>query len=70
MSTVTVSPKFQIVIPKDVRDSLGIEVGQKIEVFVCDGKMEVVIIEPIESLQGILKGKLKNEFIREPDRKL
>ena len=58
MSIVTVSPKFQIVIPKDIRKSLGLRPGQKAEVFasVTEGRIEIVPRRPMRELRGFLKG--------------
>lgn len=67
MTAVKVSPKFQVVIPKEVREQLGIVVGQQLSVFVYDGRIELMPIEPIENLRGILKG-IDVTFEREPDR--
>jgi AbrB family looped-hinge helix DNA binding protein len=67
MTAVKVSPKFQVVIPKEVREQLGIVVGQELSVFVYDGRIELMPIEPIENLRGILKG-IDVTFEREPDR--
>jgi len=49
---VIVSPKFQIVVPKWVRQLLRIEKGQKLEVFVEDNKVSLVPVPKIESLFG------------------
>ena len=67
MATVTVSPKFQVVIPKDVRDGLDLAPGDKVEEIQLDGRIELVPVRPIASLRGFLKG-LKNTFEREGDR--
>jgi AbrB family looped-hinge helix DNA binding protein len=67
MATVTVSPKYQVVIPKDVRDGLALAPGDKVEVIQLEGRIELVPVRPIASLRGILKG-LKNTFAREQDR--
>lgn len=56
MTTVTVSEKFQIVIPKEVRESLGIQPGQKIEVLVFEGRAEFIPVRDIRSMRGFLKG--------------
>ncbi len=67
MATATVSPKFQVVIPKEVRDGLDLAPGDKVEVIQLDGRIEIVPVRPIASLKGFLKG-LKNTFEREGDR--
>jgi AbrB family looped-hinge helix DNA binding protein len=67
MATVTISPKFQVVIPKDVRDGLALSPGDKVEVIQLEGRIEIVPVKPIESLRGFLKG-LTNTFEREGDR--
>lgn len=69
MSTVTVSSKYQVVIPKDVRDRLRIRPGQKVEAFAVGGRVELVPIRPISEMRGFLKGMDPN-FEREPDREL
>ena len=68
MSTVTVSSKYQVVIPKDVRDRLGIRPGQKVEAFAVAGRIEFVPVRPISELRGMLTGAAP--FEREPDREL
>lgn len=67
MTTVTVSEKFQIVIPKDVRESLGIQPGQKIEVLVFEGRAEFIPVRDIRSMRGFLKG-IDTAVTREKDR--
>ncbi len=67
MTTVTVSPKFQIVIPKAIRDALNIESGQKIRVIRYQNRIELVPIKPIKSARGFLKG-IDTTIEREEDR--
>ena len=67
MSVVTISSKWQVVIPKDVRDQLQIRPGQKVEAFALGGRIELVPVEPIESMEGFLSD-VQNDFDREPDR--
>ncbi|MEW6776598.1 MAG: AbrB/MazE/SpoVT family DNA-binding domain-containing protein [Bdellovibrionota bacterium] len=61
---VTVSPKYQVVIPEEVRKSLGIKPGQKFDVIEFEGCVELVPIKRIESLRGTLKG-ISTEVERE-----
>ena len=56
MTTVTVSEKFQIVIPKEVRESLGIQPGQKLEVLVFEERAEFIPVRDVRSMRGFLKG--------------
>jgi AbrB family looped-hinge helix DNA binding protein len=55
-ATVTVSPKFQIVIPKPVREKLNIHVGQELLVYAFDGTLRIEIPKPITELRGIARG--------------
>jgi AbrB family looped-hinge helix DNA binding protein len=67
MPAVTVSPKYQIVIPKAVREKYSLRPGDKVEVIELDGRIELVPIRPVKALKGFIKG-LKNTFERESDR--
>ena len=67
MTTVTVSPKYQVVIPKDVRESMGIFSGQKIQVLTYQNRIELIPIKPMKMLKGFLKG-IDTEVSRDKDR--
>ncbi len=67
MQTVTVSPKFQVVIPRPVRDSLHLQAGQKMQVVEYDGRVELIPERDISELRGFLKG-INTSFKREKDR--
>ncbi len=67
MHTVTVSPKFQVVIPKAVREALHLRPGQKMHVVKYDGRIELIPERNIKELRGFLKG-INTEFKREEDR--
>ena len=67
MQTVTVSPKFQVVIPKIVRESLHLRPGQKMQVIEYDGRIEFIPERDITELRGFVKG-INTEFEREEDR--
>jgi AbrB family looped-hinge helix DNA binding protein len=56
MSTVTVSPKFQVVIPETVRKGMKIKPGQKFDVIEFEGCLELVPVKEMRSLRGSLKG--------------
>ena len=56
MPAVKVSPKFQVVIPKEVREQVGIRPGQRLEVVVWDGIIHLVPVRPIRELRGFARG--------------
>ena len=68
MSVVTISSKWQVVIPRDVREKLKIQPGQKVQTFAVRDRIELVPVVPLKELRGFLKG-LVPDFEREPDRK-
>ncbi|MDR1934072.1 MAG: AbrB/MazE/SpoVT family DNA-binding domain-containing protein [Candidatus Accumulibacter sp.] len=67
MLAVTVSPKFQIVIPQSIRALLNIAAGQKLQVLAFDQRIELLPIEPARQLRGFLPG-LATDVSRENDR--
>ena len=67
MRTVTVSPKFQVVIPKDVRESMGIVSGQKVQMLTYCNRIELIPIKPMSEMKGFLKG-IDTEVSRDEDR--
>jgi AbrB family looped-hinge helix DNA binding protein len=68
MATVTISPKFQVVIPKEIRKRLGLSPGQKVQTIVFDDRIELIPVRPIKKLRGFLKG-IDTDVPREDDRK-
>jgi AbrB family looped-hinge helix DNA binding protein len=64
---VTVSPKFQIVIPQEVREALDIHPGEKLEVFQHENRIELIPVRPIREMRGFLRG-IDTTLDREPDR--
>jgi AbrB family looped-hinge helix DNA binding protein len=56
MTVVTISPKFQIVIPKDVRERLALAPGQKVQALAYDGRIELIPIRPMAELRGSMPG--------------
>ena len=67
MSTVTVSPKYQVVIPRQVREEFDIRPGEKVQVFVYEGRIELVPVRPLRRLRGIVRG-IDTSVAREEDR--
>jgi AbrB family looped-hinge helix DNA binding protein len=55
MTAVTVSPKYQVVIPKEIRESMGITSGQKIQMLTYRNRIELIPIRPLKELKGYLK---------------
>ncbi|MDP3296272.1 MAG: AbrB/MazE/SpoVT family DNA-binding domain-containing protein [Thermodesulfovibrionia bacterium] len=64
MSTTTISPKYQVVIPKDVREKLHLKSGQKMTVVTKGGVIYFIPEKPLASFRGFLKG-MNTENIRE-----
>lgn len=56
METVTISPKFQVVIPKAVREQLGLVPGQKVQAIAYRDRVELVPVRPAQELRGMLRG--------------
>ena len=67
METVTISPKFQVVIPQRIREALGLKPGQKVRVIQYDQRVEFVPIVPMRRTRGFLKG-IRTDVRREADR--
>jgi AbrB family looped-hinge helix DNA binding protein len=67
MATVTISPKFQVVIPKEVRKRLGLKPGQRVQTLVFDDRIELIPVKPIKKMKGFLKG-IDTRVPRESDR--
>jgi AbrB family looped-hinge helix DNA binding protein len=60
---VKVSPKFQVVIPKAIREELKIEPGQQLLMYALDGALRLVPQRPVRELRGIAKGmRWKDEY--------
>ncbi len=56
METATISPKFQVVIPKAIREDMGLKPGQKLQVIAHDDRIELIPVRPIRQMRGFLKG--------------
>jgi AbrB family looped-hinge helix DNA binding protein len=67
MNVVTISPKFQVVIPRDIRDRLELEPGQKVQALVFGNHIEFIPLRPAREMRGFLRG-LDTTVHRERDR--
>jgi AbrB family looped-hinge helix DNA binding protein len=67
MEVVTVSPKYQVVIPLSVRQSLGIKPGNKVQVILYENRIELIPLQPVQKMRGFLKG-IDTTIDRETDR--
>ena len=65
MSTTTISPKFQVVIPKDVREKLHLKSGQKMTVVTKGGMVYLIPERPLVSFKGFIKKRLTTAGLRE-----
>ena len=67
MAVVTVSPKYQVVIPQRIREALGLKPGQKVEAVQFLDRIEFIPVRPIKAMRGFLKG-IDTRVPRERDR--
>lgn len=67
MTTVAISSKFQVVIPKEVRETLDLNSGMKVEVVPYEDRIELILLRPIKDLKGSLSG-MNTTIIRGKDR--
>ena len=67
MTEVTVSQKFQIVFPIEVRESMGIVSGQKVQIMAYQGRIEVIPLRSMKEMRGFLKG-IDTSLVRDEDR--
>ncbi len=65
MDTVTVSPKFQVVIPKALRERLKLRPGQKLLIYEQDGSLRLELPRPVSELRGMAKGMKWREDYRD-----
>ena len=67
METVTISPKFQFVIPQKVREEMGLRAGEEMKVFSFRNRIEIVPVRDICTLRSSLKG-IDTSSVRKGDR--
>jgi AbrB family looped-hinge helix DNA binding protein len=69
MDVVTISPKFQVVIPKLIRDQLHLVAGQKVQAVAYAGRVEFIPVRPARELRGILRG-MDTTFVRDDEERV
>lgn len=67
MSSVIISPKYQVVIPKKIRDSMQLKPGQKVQIILYGNRIELIPERKISEMRGFLKG-INTKIERERDR--
>lgn len=67
METLTISPKFQVVIPKAIREKLGLAAGQKVQAILHGDRIELIPLRAARQMRGFLKG-IDTRVPRESDR--
>jgi AbrB family looped-hinge helix DNA binding protein len=67
MDTVTISPKFQVVIPREIRERLALAPGQKLRALAYENRVEFIPVRPMKRMRGFLRG-LDTTVRRERDR--
>ena len=67
MTTITVSPKYQVVIPLEIREALGIRPGQKIQAIQYHDRIELIPVRSMRKARGFLKG-IDTSVPRDDDR--
>ena len=64
MDTVTVSPKFQVVIPRAIREALALKPGQKIQALQFEGRIELIPVQPMSKSRGFGRCVLLSGFVK------
>jgi AbrB family looped-hinge helix DNA binding protein len=68
-TSVKISPKFQIVIPKAIREEMKLEPGQELFMYLYEGKLHLDTLRPVTELRGIAKGmKWRDDYRDRNDR--
>jgi AbrB family looped-hinge helix DNA binding protein len=67
MNTLTISPKYQLVIPKAIRELLGLKPGQKVQAIAYNNRIELIPVRPIRRMRGFVRG-IDTTVEREDDR--
>lgn len=68
MDTVTISPKYQVVIPRAIREKWNVKPGQKVRFIIYGNRLEIVPVRNIKEARGFLKGMSSDIEREEEDR--
>jgi AbrB family looped-hinge helix DNA binding protein len=68
VDTVTISPKYQVVIPRAIREKWNVKPGQKVRFIIYGNRLEIVPVRDIKSARGFLKGMSSDIEREEEDR--
>jgi AbrB family looped-hinge helix DNA binding protein len=67
MSTLTLSPKFQVVVPKEIREAMNLKAGMPMQVVQYGERIEFIPVRPMAEARGLLRG-MTTDFDRDDDR--
>lgn len=67
MNALTLSPKFQVVIPKHIREAMNLKAGMPMQVVQYGDRIEFIPVRPMKATRGMLKG-MNTELVRDDDR--
>ena len=67
MSTLTLSPKFQVVVPKEIREAMNLKAGMPMQVVQYGERIEFIPVRPMSDARGLLRG-MTTDFERDDDR--
>lgn len=67
MQTVKVSPQFHVVFPRKIRESLGIRPGQRLQILLYEGRVELIPLRRMKEMRGFLRG-IDTKVERDQDR--
>ena len=67
MNALTLSPKFQVVIPKHIREAMNLKAGMPMQVVQYGDRIEFIPVRPMKAARGMFKG-MDTGFVREVDR--
>lgn len=67
MTTLTLSPKFQVVVPKEIRDAMNLQAGMQMQVVQYGERIEFIPVRPMRQTRGLLRG-MTTDFERDDGR--